>query len=162
MPGDLSVKALRALADPSHDLDAPIRGPFAPVRGEGAELARAGLQLAKRAHLLPAVLLVPAGDASGALSADEVLKLEQVGMEDVAAARVPLADVGDARVHVFRPKDGGEDHYAIEVGSPHRDRPVLARVHSACFTGDILGSLRCDCGGQLQMAMDSKIGRAHV
>ncbi|MGB5068626.1 MAG: GTP cyclohydrolase II, partial [Albidovulum sp.] len=50
-------------------------------------------------------------------------------------------------------EDGGEEHYAIEIGQPPRDGPVLARLHSACFTGDLLGSLKCDCGPQLHTAM---------
>ena len=56
-------------------------------------------------------------------------------------------------MHIFRPDDGGDEHYAIEVGSPDRARPVLARLHSACFTGDVLGSLKCDCGPQLHAAL---------
>jgi GTP cyclohydrolase II len=54
---------------------------------------------------------------------------------------------------VFRPDDGGEEHYAIEIGRPDRSKPVLARLHSACFTGDVLGSLKCDCGPQLDAAL---------
>jgi GTP cyclohydrolase II len=57
------------------------------------------------------------------------------------------------RVHVFRPEDGAEEHYAIEIGRPDRSAPVLTRIHSACFTGDVLGSLKCDCGPQLQAAL---------
>ena len=57
------------------------------------------------------------------------------------------------RVHIFRPEDGGEEHYAIEIGRPDRSQPVLARLHSACFTGDVLGSLKCDCGPQLRAAL---------
>jgi GTP cyclohydrolase II len=60
---------------------------------------------------------------------------------------------GAGRVHVFRPEDGGEEHYAVEIGRPPRDAAVLARLHSACFTGDILGSLKCDCGPQLKAAL---------
>ena len=54
---------------------------------------------------------------------------------------------------MFRPDDGNEEHYAIEIGRPARDKPVLARLHSACFTGDVLGSLKCDCGPQLRGAL---------
>ena len=57
------------------------------------------------------------------------------------------------RLHVYRPDDGGEEHYAIEVGRPDRAAPVLARLHSACFTGDVMGSLKCDCGPQLRAAL---------
>ena len=56
-------------------------------------------------------------------------------------------------LHVFRPEDGGEEHYAIEIGRHDRDKPVLARLHSACFTGDLMGSLKCDCGPQLRAAL---------
>ncbi|MCL4067709.1 GTP cyclohydrolase II [Pseudomonas sp. GX19020] len=64
-----------------------------------------------------------------------------------------MALAGAGRLHIFRPDDGGDEHYAIEVGQPARDRPVLARLHSACFTGDVLGSLKCDCGPQLHAAL---------
>lgn len=64
-----------------------------------------------------------------------------------------MALAGAGRVHVFRPQDGGEEHYAVEIGQPDRAAPALTRLHSACFTGDILGSLKCDCGPQLQTAL---------
>ncbi|MCB1350669.1 MAG: GTP cyclohydrolase II, partial [Maritimibacter sp.] len=51
--------------------------------------------------------------------------------------------------------DGGEEHYAVEIGRPDRAQPVLARLHSACFTGDVLGSLKCDCGPQLHAALEA-------
>ena len=60
---------------------------------------------------------------------------------------------GAGQVHIFRPDDGGEEHYAIEIGRPDRSQPVLTRLHSACFTGDVLGSLKCDCGPQLRAAL---------
>ncbi|MGB0440780.1 MAG: GTP cyclohydrolase II, partial [Paracoccaceae bacterium] len=47
-----------------------------------------------------------------------------------------------------------EEHYAIEIGQPDRSQPVLTRLHSACFTGDLLGSLKCDCGPQLNAALN--------
>jgi GTP cyclohydrolase II len=72
---------------------------------------------------------------------------------EVAAARVPLAVSEAGRVRVFRPLDAGEEHYAVEIGAPDRAKPVLCRLHSACFTGDLLGSLKCDCGPQLQAAL---------
>ena len=46
-----------------------------------------------------------------------------------------------------------EEHYAVEIGRPNRGKPVLSRLHSACFTGDLLGSLKCDCGPQLRGAL---------
>jgi len=74
-------------------------------------------------------------------------------MERVSGARVPTRFAEAGRCHVFRPADGGEEHYAIEIGQPSRTAPVLARLHSACFTGDVLGSLKCDCGAQLAAAL---------
>ena len=52
-----------------------------------------------------------------------------------------------------RPSDGGIEHLAVIVGAPSPDAPVLTRLHSECFTGDLLGSLRCDCGDQLRGAI---------
>jgi GTP cyclohydrolase II len=71
----------------------------------------------------------------------------------VSEARVPLAGAENTRVIAFRPGDGGTEHLAIIIGEPPRDRPVLTRLHSECFTGDLLGSLRCDCGDQLRGAI---------
>ena len=75
------------------------------------------------------------------------------GLTRVAEARVPLADAEDARLIAFRPGDGGTEHLAILIGAPDPAAPVLVRLHSACFTGDVLASLRCDCGDQLRGAI---------
>jgi len=163
LPGDAGLDWLWAMADPADDLRMPMKGPFSALRDSPADLHRAGLALTKSAHLLPAVLLVPiAGGlgfaASHALTflslaeiAPELTRLSPLHL--VSAAPVPLAAAEAGRVHVFRPEDGGEEHYAIEIGRPDRSQPVLARLHSACFTGDVLGSLKCDCGPQLQAAL---------
>ncbi len=156
VPVEESVAWLQAMADPSLDMDTPMKGPFRSLREGSAALHRAGIALAKRAKLLPAVVVVPVTEVpEGLMIADvaDILSLEQVtDMDEIAAARVPLA-VGESRVHVFRPRDGGEEHYAIEIGTPARDKPVLTRLHSACFTGDLIGSLKCDCGPQLRAAL---------
>jgi GTP cyclohydrolase II len=78
---------------------------------------------------------------------------EIIPLDQIVSARVPLSVSEAGRVHVFRPHYGGEEHYAIEIGRPDRGVPVLTRLHSACFTGDLLGSLKCDCGAQLQGAL---------
>jgi GTP cyclohydrolase II len=77
----------------------------------------------------------------------------------VAEARVPLAGAERTHVVAFRPTDGGQEHLAIVVGEPPPGEPALVRLHSECFTGDLLGSLRCDCGDQLRGAVD-EIARA--
>jgi GTP cyclohydrolase II len=80
-------------------------------------------------------------------------------LSPVAAARLPMEASEAGKLHVFRPENGGIEHYAIEIGRPDRSAPVLARLHSACFTGDVLGSLKCDCGPQLRTAL-AEMGRA--
>ena len=162
-PADTGLDWLRSVADPADDLRTPMKGPLQSVRDGGAALARAALGLAKSAHLLPAALLVPVQEALALAGRHglTLLVLEEIApallalqpLDEVVSARVPLVASSAGRVHVFRPEDGGEEHYAIEIGRPDRDRPVLARLHSACFTGDVLGSLKCDCGPQLRAAL---------
>ncbi|MFC3085278.1 GTP cyclohydrolase II [Tabrizicola soli] len=162
-PATADLGWLRSVADPADDLRAPMKGPLTSAREGAADLHRAALALAKAAHLLPAALVVPVGDALR-LAAEHgltLLVLDEIApalaalppLDEVVSARVPLVASEAGRVHVFRPDDGGDEHYAIEIGRPDRSRPVLARLHSACFTGDVLGSLKCDCGPQLRAAL---------
>ena len=74
-------------------------------------------------------------------------------LQQVAQARVPLEGAENARILAWRPSDGGKEHLAIVVGEIDPTEPVLIRLHSECFTGDLLGSLRCDCGVQLRGAI---------
>ncbi|WP_295042721.1 GTP cyclohydrolase II [uncultured Paracoccus sp.] len=157
VPGDADHGWLRSLADPSGDLMTPMKGPLFTERGGDATPHLAGLALAKSAQLLPAVLVVATAPlphltqvAPGPLLAQLA---HEAAMAPVAAATLPLAAAARSRLHIFRPDDGGAEHYAIEIGDPPRDAPVLTRLHSACFTGDVLGSLKCDCGPQLQAAL---------
>ncbi|PRY92778.1 GTP cyclohydrolase II [Hasllibacter halocynthiae] len=157
--GGMAPAALRAAADPSRDLAAPLKGPFEPVRGDPGP-AEAAVALAKSAQLLPAMLLARGG-APGltALPAAEVLRALRAlpPLPPVIAARVPLALAERARVHVHRPLPFGPEHYAVEIGDALRRAGMgeapLVRLHSACFTGDVLGSLKCDCGPQLAAAL---------
>lgn len=159
VPEDAGMEWLRALADPADDLRYPMKGPFRAVRTGTADLHRAAIALAKSAPLLPAVITVAVPsdfDAAGLtrLSLPAILPelTRNAPLHPVSAARLPMP-VGAGRVHVLRPEDGGPEHYAIEVGRPNRESPVLTRLHSACFTGDVLGSLKCDCGPQLHAAL---------
>ncbi|WP_435256900.1 GTP cyclohydrolase II [Thioclava sp. FR2] len=160
---DRGLEWLRAMADPSDDLRVPMKGPFHALRDGSAGLHRAAIQLVKSAHLLPAALVVPVANGL-AIAAEQgltFLALDQAAaalialspLQEVSSARLPMVASHAGRVHVFRPDDGTEEHYAIEIGRPDRDAPVLARLHSACFTGDVLGSLKCDCGPQLRSAL---------
>ena len=156
---------LRSLADPA----AEQIFPEPPRRTPAPALAPAAIALAKIARLLPAVLaapLRPGADVAGrmllASDAADILShphREATQLVRVAEARVPLEDAPDARIVAFRAPDAGIEHLAILVGRPeHAMHPPLARLHSECFTGDLLGSLRCDCGPQLQGAL-RRMGR---
>lgn len=163
VPPDAPLAWLRAMADPARDLESPMKGPFHSLREGPAGLHRAAIRLAKSAHLLPAALVLPVTDGAGLAAAQglTLIDMAEAGpalelatpLAPVASARLPMAAAEKGRLHVFRPGDGSEEHYAIEIGQPPRDAPVLARLHSACFTGDVLGSLKCDCGPQLHAAL---------
>jgi GTP cyclohydrolase II len=157
LPAGAGPAWVRAVADPAHDLAAPMKGPLATERGGEALLHRAGIALCKAARLLPAAVVLPlegpAPEGLTVVTAAAVLDAAPIAMTEVVAARVPLSVSEAGRLHVFRPADGAEEHYAVEIGQPPRDRPVLVRLHSACFTGDLLGSLKCDCGAQLRAAL---------
>ena len=115
--------------------------------------------LAKLARLLPAVVVVEDGTPEAGqiqVSAADIAAYQvnaARSLRVVSQARVPLASAENARIVAFRPADGGVEHLAIVIGEPDLDQPVLARLHSECFTGDLLGSLRCDCGDQLKGAI---------
>ena len=159
LPAEAGADWVASVADPQSDLARPMKGPFEAERDGAADLHRTALRLTKAAHLLPAALVVTPLDAElpglTVLDADATAALldRPVPHRDVVSGRVPLSVSEQGRVHVFRPADGGEEHFVCEIGRPPRDRPVLARLHSACFTGDVLGSLKCDCGPQLQAAL---------
>lgn len=157
---------IRSLADPTSDLDHPMRGPFQLAQREPGA-ATGALTLCKRARLLPAVVFaaVPDGEEASAWAArndllvadaDAVARFEVETartLTPISGAQVPLADAESTRIVAFRPADAGVEHVAVVVGTPHADAPVLVRLHSECFTGDLLASLRCDCGDQLRGAI---------
>jgi GTP cyclohydrolase II len=161
---DMPAAVIRNLANPGASLgvEPPGFGP-APLVAKGG--ARAAVALAKLAALLPAALVVRLGAAEAALFARRrdlaaidaktvfSRNASAAGLERVAEARVPLTEAENARLIAFRPRDGGAEHLAILIGSPGPTAPVLVRLHSQCFTGDLLASLRCDCGDQLRGAI---------
>ena len=164
---EITLARLLAAADPATDLAVPMKGPFFARREGPAGLHRLAISLCKQAHVLPAAVVAWWAAPEGAAAVAEASGLWIVAAErlragldaaahlqPVSAARVPIAVSEAGRVHVFRPADGSEEHYAVEIGRPDRSRPVLSRLHSACFTGDVIGSLKCDCGPQLHAALD--------
>lgn len=163
VPSDAGLLWVKGVADPADDLKSPMKGPFVSAREGSPDLHRAALSLTKSAHLLPAVLTLDLPHAVDfalqnhlthiAIAHTGTALLHPSPLHPVASARLPMQVSQSGRLHVYRPKDGGEEHYAIEIGRPDRDTPVLARLHSACFTGDLMGSLKCDCGPQLRGAL---------
>ena len=165
-PEGLDAALVRDLADPLSELAVP------PTRLEAMDAppfgcASAGVGLAKLARLLPAAVTAPVA-APGAddlaawaarhdtqlVDAGDIFQYEHTAartLRAVSEARVPLGQAEDTRIIAFRPVDGGLEHLAIIIGEPAE--PVLTRLHSECFTGDLLGSLRCDCGDQLHGAI---------
>lgn len=136
----------------------------APPKSWGASEAvmSAAIDLCKYALLLPAVLIAPVASAM-ALPADihrvelERLTVAQLpsrwDLEIVSDAAVPLKGNIQTRFMVFRGGPTPRDQVAVVVGNPDANAPVPVRIHSACLTGDLFGSLRCDCGDQLQNAV---------
>jgi len=124
--------------------------------------AHAGIELAKLAHRLPALLMAPAGAAAGAsepplirVCAQAVTRFRRTAIESIAIAAettIPINGGSPARFVVFRDGLGGTP-VAVIVGKPDLTQPVPVRLHSACLTGDVFGSRRCDCGDQLRLAL---------
>jgi GTP cyclohydrolase II len=153
----MTVAELRAIADPTEDLAFPLKGPFDAVRDPLPATFALGVRLAKLAGLLPAAI-VRRGAMAGAVdvkAGDIVAYDEEVvrTLSIVTRARVPLEGADKAELVAFRAGDGSPEHYAIVIDAPPTGKPVLARLHSECFTGDLLGSLKCDCGSQLRGAI---------
>ena len=161
------------LADPEQRPAVPLPAGLSGAMAAPGTQEAAAVDLAKLARLLPAAVLVPVrglrGSAAAWAARHDVLMARAHDVADyrvhvvrtlrqVADARVPLDGAEHTRIVAFRPADGGPEHLAIIIGDPDPDAPVLARLHSECFTGDLLGSLRCDCGEQLRGAIKEIAG----
>ncbi len=139
----------------------PVAARLLPGRSRVMDSA---LLLVKRARLVPALLVVdvPAA-AMSALAAEQLLWVSSADVQRapragvstlrrISDAQVPIAAHDDCELVLFREDPSGAEHVAIVVGQPDFSQPVPVRLHSACLTGDLLGSLRCDCGDQLRRA----------
>ena len=174
------AKTIQALIDPAtkpNDLGRP--GHIFPLRARsGGVLRRSGhteatIDLARLAGHGEAGVLVEIMHEDGTMArVPELLKiakkfdLKLISIKDLIAYRLRTESLiqEDVRVEMptkygnfeliaFRQKNTGEEHMALKKGDWVKDEPILVRVHSSCMTGDILGSLRCDCGDQLHAAM---------
>ncbi|MBN8928883.1 MAG: GTP cyclohydrolase II [Rhodospirillales bacterium 69-11] len=163
MPADLlSPEPLRSLADPTAP---PLKGRPTLEPASTPALAPAAIALLKIGRLLPTAVAAPARADIGsrladralvAVAAEDVLAYpaaEALVLRRIAAADVPLADAPESRIVAFRAEGSGVEHLAIVIGKPGTAAAPLVRLHSECFTGDLLGSMRCDCGEQLRGAL---------
>ena len=174
------AKTIQALIDPAtkpDDLGRP--GHIFPLRAKkGGVLRRAGhteaaIDLARLAGFEPAGVLVEIMNDDGSMARLPQLKkvaekfdFKLISIKDLIEYRVKRDSLIEEIVRVdmptkyghfnliaFQEKNTANEHLALVKGTWEKDEPVLVRVHSSCFTGDILGSLRCDCGEQLHAAM---------
>lgn len=148
----------RALADPALDLANPMQGPYRACElGELGSVYTDALELARLAGILPA-FLIDASDAGEPvwLEPGDLAAWEPAGALTIATrARLPVAASEDAQIIAFRGTDDLREHVALIIGQQSADSTPLVRLHSECLTGDILGSLKCDCGPQLDAALDA-------
>ena len=160
-----TVLALAAVTPASGEPVATAALSVVPVSATQQQALDSALALAKNGQLMPALLLaeLPAS-ATERLAAAQLLSVSSAdvqqarGRGELALRRVSDAQVAieareDCEVVLFREEPGGADHVAIIVGQPDFSQPMPVRLHSACLTGDLLGSLRCDCGDQLRRAI---------
>jgi GTP cyclohydrolase II len=147
---DLDVAT--AVADPGRDLATPMKGPFRAAPLGEPDAAAAAIRLARIAGVLPA-FFVRTGAADPTVTPGDIATHEDSTRLAIATrARLPVSAAEDAEIVAFRSPEGGDVHVALIVGRPDGN-PPLVRLHSECLTGDVLGSLKCDCGPQLHAAL---------
>ncbi len=175
------AKTIRALVDPEtrpEDLGRP--GHIFPLKAKkGGVLRRAGhteatIDLARLAGFAPAGVLVEIMNEDGSMARLPELRelaakfdLKLISIKDLIEYRLQSDTLieeivrvdmptryGNFQLVAFGEKNTSNEHLALIKGEWKKDEPVMVRVHSSCFTGDILGSLRCDCGEQLHAAME--------
>lgn len=152
---DFTLRDALPIADPALDLGNPLKGPFKALTLDWAETAAAALELARIAGILPAFMVNPeaAGEALP-VSLGDLAAYQQAGaLRIVTRARLPVSACEDAEIIAFRSNADLREHVALVIGKRDGDRQPLVRLHSECLTGDVLGSLKCDCGPQLDAAL---------
>jgi GTP cyclohydrolase II len=152
VPTDMDAALAIAIADPTLDLAYPMKGPFAALPLPDNEAAAAAMELARHAGILPAFLVCADDDADQVSPADVAAFADADMIRIATRARLPVSVSEDGEIIAFRSTADATDHIALVIGK--RDNsPPLVRLHSECLTGDVLGSLKCDCGPQLHEAL---------
>jgi GTP cyclohydrolase II len=153
-PAELDASRAMAIADPVMDLLHPMKGPFVAKPLGDRAAASAALELGRLAGILPAFLVkapdMPAMVRIGA--ADVAAYGDSTALHIAARARLPVSVSENAEIVAFRSDADATDHIALVIGKRDSSAPVV-RLHSECLTGDVLGSLKCDCGPQLHEAL---------
>jgi GTP cyclohydrolase II len=149
-PFDIALA--RAIADPALDLRFPLKGPFVAEPIAAGEAAATAMELGRLAGILPAFLV--AGDPTATVSAADLdAWRDPANLTIQSRARLPVGACEEAEIVAFRARDDMREHVALVLGRQSGERPPLVRLHSECLTGDVLGSLKCDCGPQLDAAL---------
>jgi GTP cyclohydrolase II len=147
----IDLDAATAIADPALDLAHPLKGPFRTVALPAEAVA--ALRLARLAGLLPALFASESAPTEAKVAADDVMTFGSGGdVRIVSRARLPNRFAEAGEIVAFRSEGDTAEHVALLIGSPS-GAPPLVRVHSECLTGDAFGSLKCDCGPQLDDAL---------
>ncbi len=150
------------IADPALDLASPLKGPFKADAIEWQDNAVAAMELARIAGILPAFLVDPvdAGEAEHVGAGDLDHWSDAINLSIVTRAKLPVSASKDAQIVAFRSADDTREHVALIIGEQSSEREPLVRLHSECLTGDILGSLKCDCGPQLDAGLAAMADQA--
>jgi len=152
---ELGLSEALPLAAPALDSSTPRKGPFLAEPLDWLDQAEAALELARLAGILPAFLVDPeeAGEPVYLEHEDLALWQDASNLEIATRARLPIAAGEDATIVAFRSSNDMREHVALVLGQQSSDHVPLVRLHSECLTGDIFGSLKCDCGPQLDAAL---------
>ncbi len=149
----IDLRGARAMADPATDLAHPFQGPFRAIETADPDSAQAALELARLTGILPAFFVRADGPAEAMTSPADISAYDSAErLQIVARARLPVDASETAEIVAFRSPETISEHVALVVGVPDGS-PPLVRLHSECLTGDVLGSLKCDCGPQLRVAL---------
>ncbi|SMQ68780.1 GTP cyclohydrolase II [Altererythrobacter xiamenensis] len=161
---DFDLTSALPIADPALDLANPLKGPFRAEHLDWGDVARAAMDLARISGILPAFLVDPvkAGEAQPIAASDLAQWSDASRLSIATRARLPVSASDDAQIVAFRSADDTREHVALIIGKQTGDTVPLVRLHSECLTGDILGSLKCDCGPQLDAALAAMAAEAEA
>ncbi|HEY5720785.1 MAG TPA: GTP cyclohydrolase II [Allosphingosinicella sp.] len=150
----LGLAEAMAVADPALDLASPLKGPFRSVPLGCDRAALAAIVLARRAGLLPAFFMDGAAGPDSAAVDPEAIEAwnSDPTLRIASRAALPTRFAEKGEILAFRSDEDSSEHVALLIGAP-TGQPPLVRLHSECLTGDVLGSLKCDCGPQLDDAL---------